>query len=320
MDRRDLREGRGMGISVYDAIVLKRRNKERYERLHARGKRLNRHSGWEGAAQEERRRAVYDRALVPFREHFGRLRHIDLAALAPTGPARRHAVPDIELRELRELAVGGVGSLLGGAAAGTAVSTAAYMAVGAFATASTGTAISTLSGAAASSATLAWLGGGSLAAGGGGVAAGTTVLMAAFALPALLVAGGLIEWRGRAARRGQQEQAEELTAKEAHMDEERRAFSEVLRRSREIRLVLLDLGLAMEKRLPALAALVDANDDYAACTAPQRALVKEVFDVACTIVTVMAAPPADGNGRVTEVSGRVLADARARLREWTITP
>lgn len=42
--------------------------------------------------------------------------------------------------------------------------------------ASTGAAISGLSGAAARSATLAWLGGGSLAAGGGGMALGTTVL------------------------------------------------------------------------------------------------------------------------------------------------
>lgn len=49
-------------------------------------------------------------------------------------------------------------------------------AVGTFAAASTGTAISTLSGAAATNATMAWLGGGSLVAGGGGVAAGTAVL------------------------------------------------------------------------------------------------------------------------------------------------
>ena len=48
--------------------------------------------------------------------------------------------------------------------------------VAALATASTGTAISSLSGAAAQSAVLAWLGGGSLAAGGGGMAAGAAVL------------------------------------------------------------------------------------------------------------------------------------------------
>jgi len=45
-----------------------------------------------------------------------------------------------------------------------------------FGVASTGTAISALSGAAATNAALAWLGGGALAAGGGGMAAGSTFL------------------------------------------------------------------------------------------------------------------------------------------------
>ena len=59
-----------------------------------------------------------------------------------------------------ELVQGGLGSV----AAGTLTSAAAYGGVGFLATASTGTAISGLSGAAATNATLAWLGGGSLAA------------------------------------------------------------------------------------------------------------------------------------------------------------
>lgn len=54
-------------------------------------------------------------------------------------------------------------------------------AVTAMCAASTGTAISSLSGAAASNAVLAWLGGGTIASGGGGVAAGTLVLGAATA-------------------------------------------------------------------------------------------------------------------------------------------
>ncbi|MFV0164347.1 hypothetical protein OBK04_11935 [Empedobacter falsenii] len=49
-------------------------------------------------------------------------------------------------------------------------------AVGAWATASTGTAITGLYGAAKTSAIMAWLGGGSIATGGGGMAAGTVVL------------------------------------------------------------------------------------------------------------------------------------------------
>lgn len=75
---------------------------------------------------------------------------------------------------LRTLAVGG------GFAAVGIIGTPAVVtgAVTALCTASTGTAISSLSGAAASNAVLAWLGGGTLAAGGGGVAAGTVVLSA----------------------------------------------------------------------------------------------------------------------------------------------
>lgn len=73
-----------------------------------------------------------------------------------------------------------VATLVAGGSAATAalagVPSLVTGAVSALATASTGTAISTLSGAAATNATLAWLGGGSLAAGGGGMAAGSAVL------------------------------------------------------------------------------------------------------------------------------------------------
>jgi len=64
--------------------------------------------------------------------------------------------------------------------------------VAAFGTASTGTAISGLSGAAATNATLAWLGGGSLAAGGGGVAAGAAVLTAGAAAVAIAATAGVV--------------------------------------------------------------------------------------------------------------------------------
>lgn len=73
------------------------------------------------------------------------------------------------------------GSMAGaGAAAGVGVAafapTAAMAIATTFGTASTGTAISALSGAAATNAALAWLGGGALAAGGGGMAAGNFLL------------------------------------------------------------------------------------------------------------------------------------------------
>lgn len=63
-----------------------------------------------------------------------------------------------------------------GIAVATMGPTAAMGVATTFGVASTGTAISALSGAAANSAALAWLGGGALAAGGGGMAAGSTFL------------------------------------------------------------------------------------------------------------------------------------------------
>mgnify|MGYP006963641392 FL=1 len=85
-----------------------------------------------------------------------------------------HAVSD--LNDKKAAAIGMGSGVLGGATiASLAPSVAMWMAT-TFGTASTGTAISALSGAAATNAALAWLGGGALAAGGGGTAAGTAFL------------------------------------------------------------------------------------------------------------------------------------------------
>lgn len=79
----------------------------------------------------------------------------------------------------------GIGS---GTIAGGSLALGSWALVGAFGSASTGTAIAGLSGAAASKATLAWLGGGSLAAGGAGVSGGMMVLGGIVAVPLILIA------------------------------------------------------------------------------------------------------------------------------------
>lgn len=82
---------------------------------------------------------------------------------------------------------GGLAALSGGALAGVASYGGAMM----FATASTGTAIGSLTGVAATNATLAWFGGGSLAAGGLGMSGGMLVLGGIVTGPILLI-GGMI--------------------------------------------------------------------------------------------------------------------------------
>jgi hypothetical protein len=75
--------------------------------------------------------------------------------------------------------------------AGVGISTAlgTWALVGTFGTASTGTAIGGLTGAAATNATLAWLGGGSIASGGLGMAGGTVVLGGIVLIPLLVIMG-----------------------------------------------------------------------------------------------------------------------------------
>lgn len=81
-----------------------------------------------------------------------------------------------ELKSAKRSAVGAGAGVAGGMAVASLAPSAAMWIATTFGTASTGTAISALSGAAATNAALAWLGGGALAAGGGGITAGSAFL------------------------------------------------------------------------------------------------------------------------------------------------
>ena len=133
------------------------------------------------------------------------------------------SLPDFNPEELKKVSVG-AGVLLGGlggAALGTAggfaaagATTAAVMALG---TASTGTAIASLSGAAATNATLAALGGGALAAGGGGIALGTTILGAATLGVGVLVGGVIFNLVGNSISSKAEEAEKQVVATEGQV-------------------------------------------------------------------------------------------------------
>lgn len=81
-----------------------------------------------------------------------------------------------QLTATKKSGAGAGAGVAGGAAVAAMAPSAAMWVATTFGTASTGTAISTLSGAAATNAAIAWLGGGAAAAGGGGMAAGNALL------------------------------------------------------------------------------------------------------------------------------------------------
>jgi hypothetical protein len=94
-----------------------------------------------------------------------------------------------QILEKSQLALTAAAGATVGATAGVGTALAAWGLASTLGVASTGTAISTLSGAAATNATLALLGGGAVAAGGGGMVAGATVLGGIVAIPALIGLG-----------------------------------------------------------------------------------------------------------------------------------
>lgn len=135
---------------------------------------------------------AWDQRLGSFVRLYSQLKNVELthqAGMADYGVAEFSHEELAQMRQLsfqaHEVLIGGAAALGTGALAGIASYGGAMM----FATASTGTAIGALSGAAATNATLAWFGGGSLASGGLGMAGGMMVLGGLMTAPILAVGG-----------------------------------------------------------------------------------------------------------------------------------
>lgn len=142
---------------------------------------------------------VLNNDVKEFLETFEKIKNVELTESEGLNELHKFHVDKQTFKDLRKLegfaaslVTGSAGGLVGGAL----TAFGAYGAATTFATASTGTAIASLSGAAATNATLAFFGGGSLAAGGLGVAGGAAVLGGLVAGPALLVMGLISGYKG----------------------------------------------------------------------------------------------------------------------------
>jgi len=149
-----------------------------------------------------RKLRAFNGVIADFISTFGRLKNVELIQTPELQNLNLGDFSSVSLQGLKDdyallKSSGlGLGSGLGG---GAALAFGAYNGTMLLATASTGTAISTLSGVTATNATLAWLGGGSIAAGGGGMALGTMVLGAVMIGPALAIFGHIVGNKGEEA-------------------------------------------------------------------------------------------------------------------------
>ena len=140
----------------------------------------------------EKKIDICQKSLADFVKTFERIKNVELQDSTGLDELTKFKIDKASFSQLKEITVL-AGSMAGGTAAGAvaggAVAFGAYGAASVFATASTHTAIASLSGAAATNATLAFFGGGSLTAGGLGMVGGMWVLGGLVAGPALAVLG-----------------------------------------------------------------------------------------------------------------------------------
>ncbi|MCH5312628.1 MAG: hypothetical protein J1E57_11870 [Prevotella sp.] len=134
-------------------------------------------------------------SISSFVDLYRKLKNVEIQDSVGIDELSKFRIDKQELKELEEMggfATSIFSGVTGGALGGALTAFGAYSAAGTFAAASTGTTIASLSGAAATNATLAFFGGGSLAAGGLGMAGGTMVLGGLVAGPALAIMGILV--------------------------------------------------------------------------------------------------------------------------------
>lgn len=249
---------------------------------------------------------VLSSSMTEFLDCFQKIKNVDFKDTEGLDELKKFHIDEHDFEEMRSL-VTFAGSLAGGAVAGTAggalAAFGAYGAAQALAFASTGTAISALSGAAATNATLAFFGGGSLAAGGLGMAGGTAVLGGLVAGPALMVMGLVA---GNAAKKNLEKAytnrseaiqiASQLNVAGLQCETIRRRTYMFYNLLARLDTYFLPLIYKMED------IVANEGEDYRAYSADSKKVIASCASVAVSVKSVLDTPLLTDDGLLTEES------------------
>ena len=264
-----------------------------------------------------RKLRAFNGIISEFIDTFGRLKNVDLIHTPELDKlnlgdfsAQTLAGLRQDYQALKDAGLG-VGAGLG---SGAALAFGAYNGTMLLATASTGTAISTLSGVAATNATLAWLGGGSLAAGGYGMAGGMMVLGGIVAGPALAIFGHIVGNKGEEAlnqARIHQEQAQTIAQEGEQTVSKLRAIEQVTALANA---TFSSISAHLRRSVGELKGTIETHgEDYQAFAPQSREVVLRALKYAQLIKVMIDTPILDEDGnlvlatqkRVQEVKGAI---------------
>lgn len=212
-----------------------------------------------------------------------------------------------EIKKMSNMAINLTEGAAAGAFAGSMIAFGAYSAAMGLASASTGTAISTLSGVAATNATLAFFGGGSIASGGLGMAVGQTVLGSIAVGPGLLAMGLILS------AKSQQEIDKALTNKDqldAAVSEMESAISMVIAIRRRAAM-LYNLLVRLDSRLLALTwqmqdIVENEGYDYRMYQQESKNIIIMAYTTLCSVKAVLDTPLLMEDGSLSEKSAKLL--------------
>ena len=261
---------------------------------------------------------VLNSTVTGFLDTFTKIKNVDFKESEGLEELSKLHIDESEFQEMRSM-VNFAGSIAGGAALGTTsgalVAFGAYGAAQALACASTGTAIASLSGAAATNATLAFFGGGSLAAGGLGMAGGTAVLGGLVAGPALMVVGLVA---GKAAKKNL-EQAYTNQAEALQIAEQLNTASlqcESIRRTYMFYNLLARLDAYFLPMLYKMEDIVKTEGtDYRAYSKESKKVIASCVSTAVTIKTILDTPLLTDDGLLTEESVKTIETVDSFMNE-----
>lgn len=190
----------------------------------------------------------------------------------------------------------------------------AYSGTMMLASAGTGTAISALSGVAATNATLAWLGGGTLAAGGLGVAGGTMVLGSMVAGPALLIFGCVLGAKASQKLSEAQENMEKARTFEVEVN----GVCQKLDMIREVTgtavVVLSSLRARLSKATKALKNVIDEyGDDFSVYNDEAKAVVFQNVKYAQLVKAVIDTPILNKNGELLGDASKAFTEIKSMI-------
>ena len=253
---------------------------------------------------------VLQHNIMDFSNTFEKIKNVDFQDTAGTDELKNLHIDYATFKELKELgnfAANVAGGAAAGAVGGAMTAFGAYSAAMTFATASTGTAIGTLSGAAATNATLAFFGGGSLASGGLGMAGGMAVLGGLVAGPALAVMGLITGAKAQEKVNKALESKAEADAVVESLNAASYQCSAIRRRTYMFYTMLAHLDAKFLLLIWKMQKIVETEGtDYRQYSRESKKIVSSAASTALSIKSILDTPILNEEGELTEASAKLL--------------